>query len=118
MIDRGSAFGGTDWILQDSLLSGMNARRALYDGLRGISDCEPWLSRIEAIQDSVLWDIFETIPDSWRHGDDKGFERIVRELLRARCQVADSIVRSANNNDKPFRNWIHRAVQKPLATSA
>jgi hypothetical protein len=117
MIDRGCAFGGPDWVLRDSPLAGLNVRRALYNELREIGDCEPWLSRIEEIQESILWDIFDTVPHSWRHEDDKGFERVVRSLLRARCHVADSIVASANSDDKPFRNWIYRTAQKPSGTA-
>jgi hypothetical protein len=111
MIDRGEAFGGADWVLRDSPLCGIHARRAVYDGLRGRGDCEPWLSRIEAIQEGTLWDIFETIPHAWRHGEDKNFERVVRDLLRARCRIGDSISRSANSSDRPFRNWTHRTTK-------
>lgn len=113
MIDRGHAFGGTDWILRDSPLAGIHTRRSLYDDLRGISDCEPWISGIESIQDRVLLDIIETIPHSWRREEDRCFERMVADLLRARCRVADSIIASANSSERPFRNWVSRTVRKP-----
>lgn len=117
MIDRGFAFGGVEWILRDSPIAGIHSSRAFYDGLRGISDCEPWLSRIEAIQGDSLRAVFDTIPQFWNDAADTGFERMVRDLLRQRCRVADSIIDSANSIDRPFRNWVNRTVARKLPGS-
>jgi hypothetical protein len=113
MIDRGFAFGGTDWILRDSPIAGIHPRRAFYDGLRGIGDCQPWLSRIEAIQDDFLRHVINTIPQSWKDVADSELERLVRDLLVRRFRTADSIIASANSAERPFRNWTNGLARKP-----
>jgi hypothetical protein len=113
MIDRGFAFGGIDWLLRDSPITGLHHRRAFYDGLRGIGDCDPWLSRIEAVRDDFVHDLINTIPQCWRETADSGLDRLVRGLLNGRSRVADSIVASANSADRPFRNWTNSTARKP-----
>ena len=105
MIDRGFAFGGTDWLLRDSPIAGIHGRKAFYDGLRGIDDCRPWLSRIEAIRHDLLRQVIETIPQSWKDSTDSGLDRLLRDLLVRRYRIADSIIASANSAERPFRNW-------------
>jgi hypothetical protein len=117
MIDRGFAFGGVDWLLRESPLTGVHHRRVFYDGLRGISDCEPWLSYIEAVPERFLYNIVDTIPPCWRDTTNLGIERLIRELLNGRSRVADSIIASANGAHRPFRNWINGTDRKPPASA-
>lgn len=112
MIDRGFAFGGPDWILRDSPIAGIHPQKAFYDGLAGIQDCEPWLSRVEAVQDGFLREVFATVPPSWRDAGDSGLERLIEDLLKGRFRVADSIIVSAGSVDRPFRNWIKSTGRK------
>ena len=109
MIDRGFAFGGVDWRLRYSPISGLHSRRIFYDGLRGIDDCEPWLSRIEETRSDYLRDLVGTIPQSWKDDPDSGLERLLRDLIVRRSDAADSIIASANSPARPFRNWINNS---------
>jgi len=117
MIDRGFAFGGTDWLLRDSPIAGVHTRKAFYDGLRGIDDCEPWLSRIEEIDYDFLHDLADTIPQSWKDAADYGLERLLSELLVRRSRTADSIIASAHSIERPFRNWTNSLARKTSGPS-
>jgi hypothetical protein len=112
MIDRGFAFGGTDWRLRYSPIARLHPRKVFYDGLRGIDDCQPWLSRIEATQHDFLRHLIDTIPQSWRHAADSGLERLLRDLLVRRSDASDSIIASANSAERPFRNWTNSSARK------
>ncbi len=105
MIDRGHAFGGPEWVLRDSPIIGINRRKSFYDGLRGIRDCEPWLSRVEAITREELCAIFDTIPRNWRDVSVDKMNQLARGLLNERFRIADSIIQSANSPEQPFREW-------------
>jgi hypothetical protein len=118
MIDRGFAFGGPDWLLRDSPIRGLHRQRAVYDGLCGISDCEPWLARIKALQDDYLYGIVETIPKCWLEAAAAGLlDRLVRELLNGRSRVANSIVTSAKSDERPFRNWTNSTAGQPSGSA-
>ena len=105
MIDRGFAFGGPEWLLRDSPIGGIHDQRAFYDGLGGINDCEPWLSRIEAVESDFLRHVVDTIPKCWQAACGSQIERVVRDLLTGRGRLGDSIIASANSDQRPFRNW-------------
>lgn len=111
MIDRGLAFGGVDWLLRESPLTGIHHQAARYDGLRGISECEPWLSRIEGVPEKFLCDVVDTIPPCWKDGADSGLDRLIRGLLSGRSRVADSIIASAGSAERPFRNWTGKSAR-------
>ena len=67
-IDQGYCFNAGEWSFPDAPLRGVYARNFVYLGVTGWESFEPWLSRIEAMDVSVIHAIADLIPQEW-YGD-------------------------------------------------
>lgn len=89
MVDQGSCFNGSEWNFPDAPLRGLYARYVVYEQVRRLDDFEPWLTRLEQINERVLIEIAEKIPPEWYHGDWDALQNLLEQLDRRRNRVRE-----------------------------
>jgi hypothetical protein len=104
-IDYGYCFNAGEWVFRDSPLRGVFAGNAVYRGVTGWESFEPWLSRIEALAEDVVWSIAETVPPEWYGGEAGTLEALVEQLLKRRTRVRELIEEFRESTREPFPNW-------------
>jgi hypothetical protein len=108
-IDQGFCFNAGEWNFPDPPLRGVYARNQVYAGITDWKDFEPWLSRIEAIQPGVLWEIAEAVPPEWYGGDLATMERLMEQMLLRRSRVRELITSFRDSDRAPFPLWARSA---------
>ena len=104
-IDQGYCFNAGQWTFPDSPLRGVYARNEVYAGVRGWGSFEPWLSRVEKLEEHVLWQLAGGIPPEWYEGEWDELENLVRHLIQRRRMVRDLIEAFRNSVRDPFPEW-------------
>jgi hypothetical protein len=56
-IDQGNCFNAGEWTFPDYPLRGVYARNEVYESVRGWESFEPWLSRVERMDEDVIWSL-------------------------------------------------------------
>ncbi|MFZ3215662.1 MAG: HipA family kinase [Candidatus Acidiferrales bacterium] len=105
MIDNGFCFNAGEWNFPDAPLRGLYARHRVYEAVRGMEAFEPWIARVERIEQNALGDICGEIPPEWYEGDADAIEQMLEHLLRRRRLVRDLIVSAWKSSAQPFPNW-------------
>jgi HipA-like protein len=105
MIDQGMCFNGGEWSFPDAPLRGLYARYVVYEQVSGLDDFEPWLTKLENINESVLMDTAQTIPSEWYEGDWASLERLLEQLDRRRCMVRELLWETWKSRPYAFPNW-------------
>jgi hypothetical protein len=105
MVDNGYVFEGPHWRLPDSPLYGMYFRPAVYAGVRGLEDFEPWLERIRHFPEEVVDQAVKQIPPGWLEGDREELEQLLDRLLRRCKRVPDLIEACRGGRVNPFPAW-------------
>jgi len=113
-IDQGNCFNAGDWDFPDRPLSGTFREIEVYARVRGWASFEPWLSRIETMEESVIWEAAGRIPPEWYKNDVNALEQLVQLLVRRRPLVRGLITKFRLSIQKPFPNW---AEQVPSETA-
>jgi hypothetical protein len=111
MIDQGFCFNAGEWNFPDAPLRGRYTRTCVYDGIQGIDDFEPWLSKLEAeIDEHAIWKCAAHIPPDWYDSDTKALARLIDALNRRRGRVRE-LLWAAQRWSKDFlRNWVSRSA--------
>ncbi len=104
-IDQGFCFNAGEWTFPDAPLRGVYQRNCVYQRVTGWESFEPWLSRIEKIDATVLWRIAESVPPEWYGGDLNDIERLMEQLLRRRERVRELITAFRDSDRRPFPLW-------------
>jgi hypothetical protein len=104
-IDQGFCFNAGDWTFPDSPLRGIYARNSVYARVTGWPSFEPWLSRIENMDASTLWQIAEAVPPEWYGGDTAEIERLMEQMLIRRSRVRELIISFRDSDRAPFPLW-------------
>lgn len=104
-IDQGFCFGAGEWVFSDAPLRGVYQRNRVYAGVTGWESFEPWLSRVESMDASVLWEIAEAVPPEWYGGDTTELERLMEAMLRRRGRVRELIAGFRDSDRAPFPMW-------------
>jgi hypothetical protein len=104
-IDQGFCFNAGEWTFPDSPLRGVYARNKVYARVTGWQSFEPWLSRVEAMDAGVLWEIAESVPPEWYGGDTAVIEQLMEQMLRRRSRVRELIASFRDSNREPFPMW-------------
>ena len=104
-IDQGFCFNAGEWNFPDSPLRGVFARNSVYAGVTGWRSFEPWLSRIEQMDEGTLWSIAEAVPPEWYGGDLSELERLLETLLKRRSRVRELLAGFRDSDREPFPNW-------------
>jgi len=104
-IDQGYCFNAGEWTFPDYPLRGVYARNEVYEGVRGWDSFEPWLSRVETIEEDVVWSVAGQIPPEWYGGEWEALEKLVRELITRRELVRGLIEIFRISQRRPFPEW-------------
>lgn len=105
MVDNGFVFEGPQWRFADSPLHGLYFRPAVYRGVRGWGDFEPWLGRIRQFPEEVVDLAYKQIPEEWLDGDREALEQLLEKLLRRRSRLADLILSCRKGKSDSFPAW-------------
>ncbi|HWR34733.1 MAG TPA: HipA family kinase [Clostridia bacterium] len=106
-IDQGYCFNAGEWTFPDSPLRGVYARNDVYRQVTGWESFQPWLGRIEGIDDRVVWECAEAVPPEW-YGETDDMMRLIELLLKRRSRVAELILAFRDSSRQPFPNWVDR----------
>jgi hypothetical protein len=110
MIDQGFCFSSGDWAFPDAPLRGRYARTCVYDGIRGIDDFEPWLSRLESqIGEHAIWGCGAEIPPEWYESDSDALAHLLETLNKRRSKVRE-LLWSIRGCKDFLRTWVERTV--------
>ncbi|HEY3825547.1 MAG TPA: HipA family kinase [Bryobacteraceae bacterium] len=104
-IDYGYCFNAGEWVFRDSPLRGVYGRNAVYRGVTGWENFDPWLSRLETLKPETIWAIAETVPPEWYEGDAAALEAVVEQLVVRRARVRELIDSFRESSREPFPNW-------------
>jgi hypothetical protein len=105
LIDQGFCFNDGEWSFPDSPIRSLYPRRLVYDSVRGLGSFEPFLSRIENLDLSLLEACAGDIPAEWCGDDPNQFTRLIERLYERRRRVRQSLVDAKNSSLRPFPNW-------------
>jgi hypothetical protein len=104
-IDQGYCFNAGEWTFPNYPLRGVYARNEVYVGVRGWESFEPWLSRIERMEEEVMWRIAQGIPPEWYRGERGALEKLIADLITRREKVRDLIESFRVSVRNPFPAW-------------
>jgi hypothetical protein len=110
-IDQGFCFHAGDWRFDDAPLRGVYPRNPVYAHVSGWESFEPWLTRLETMQEGLIWRAAEGIPAEWC-GSGPGvdglgeLERLVERLIRRRGRIRELIEEFGRSDRKPFPKWV------------
>jgi hypothetical protein len=105
MIDHGFAFNGPHWDFPESAITGLYARRMVYEKVRSIDDFDPWLSRVINFPEEVLDRALRQIPPVWIDQDEVSLENMLDRLLRRRRRAPELIQACRDAPGSPFPQW-------------
>lgn len=104
-IDFGYCFHAGEWKFEDIPLRGVYYRNVVYKEVRGWDSFEPWLSRIEALSEDVVWAAANEVPPEWYGGDVSQMEALIEKLLARRNRIRQLVEAFGASDRKPFPNW-------------
>jgi hypothetical protein len=104
-IDQGHCFNADKWTFPDYPLCGLYPQIEVYREVRGWESFEPWLSRIEVMDERSMWDLSSRIPREWSGGIDELTE-LLKTLGARRSIVRDLISAFRHSWNNPFPNWL------------
>ena len=108
-IDQGYCFNAGEWTFPDYPLRGVYARNEVYEGVRGWESFEPWLSRVETMDENVVWEVVSGIPPAWYANQDDELEKLARALIARRGAVRELIAAFRSSVRNPFPEWREQA---------
>ncbi len=106
-IDQGYCFNAGEWTFPDSPLRGVYGLNDVYRCVAGWNSFEPWLSRLQELDEQRLWQVAETVPPAW-YGETCDMERLIEQLIKRRKRVPELILDFKNSSRQPFPNWAAR----------
>jgi hypothetical protein len=104
-IDQGYCSHAGEWRFEDAPLRGVYPRNTVYAQVSGWQSFEPWLTRLETMDPSVVWQASEEIPPEWYGGDMTELERLVGQLLQRQGRVRALIEEFGRCDRAPFPKW-------------
>lgn len=110
-IDQGYCFHAGEWRFDDAPLRGVYPRNRVYAGVDGWGSFEPWLTRMERMDEAVVWRAAEEIPPEWYGrdgaiGDMGEMEQLVETLLKRRARIRELIEEFGRSDRMPFPKWV------------
>ncbi len=108
-IDQGYCFKAGEWTFPDFPLRGVFPRNEVYAGVTGWDSFEPWLTRIEDLEDERVWEAARQIPPEWYDSAWGELEGLVGKLLQRKRLVRELILAFRNSPRRPFPEWIDAA---------
>lgn len=108
-IDQGYCFNAGEWSFPDSPLRGIFPRNDVYAGVRGWESFDPWLSRVENMEEDIIWTLAGEIPPEWYAHDWDALQKLVNALIARRKIVRELLIALKLSSRKPFPNWTEDA---------
>jgi hypothetical protein len=106
MVDNGHIFDASHWRFSNSPLQGLYFRRAVYRGIRGLDDFQPWLDRILRFPERVASEAVAQIPPEWLEGDEEALQSLL-DLLMARRECVSSLLEDSRGGfANAFPDWL------------
>lgn len=105
MIDQGFCFNANAWNFPDAPLRGLYARLCVYAGVVGLTSFEPFLSRLENLDDDLLEEAAAAVPPEWYEGSTEELDALLRRLADRRRKVASMILACRQSPRQPFPDW-------------
>jgi hypothetical protein len=105
-IDQGYCFNAGEWTFPDFPLRGVYARNEVYAGVHGWESFEPWLTRIENLDESEIWRVAGEIPPQWYGQSWDELEQLVTTLISRREMVRELIEAFRCSPRRPFPEWV------------
>ena len=84
MVDQGFCFNANEWSFPDAPLRGLYSRLTVYSGVQGLESFEPFLGRLENLEDDFLEEAASGVPPEWYEGKTEELSALVSELARRR----------------------------------
>ena len=103
-VDQGHCFNAGQWTFPDRTLRGCYRKNEVYSGVRGWQSFEPWLSRIEHMDNLRVRMLGSLIPTEWALGTSE-ISCLLETLSNRRFIVRDLIHAFRFSCVKPFPNW-------------
>ncbi|HEY1657987.1 MAG TPA: HipA family kinase [Candidatus Sulfotelmatobacter sp.] len=104
-IDQGYCFNAGEWTFPDYPLRGVYSRNEVYAGVRGWESFEPWLSRVEKMEEDIVWSVAGGIPPAWYADEWDALQALVRTLIQRREFVRGLIELFRISVRRPFPRW-------------
>jgi hypothetical protein len=103
-IDHGYCFNALKWNFHDAALWGIYADPYVYASVQGWDSFEPWLSRIEKLDETFLWSCAAAVPLEW-YEDAPGMLRLIERLAKRKRKVRELVDDLRKWPQNPFPNW-------------
>ena len=104
-VDFGYCFNAGEWIFRDSPLRGTFGREFVYRNVTGWDSFEPWLSRVEQLEDKTLNEITATMPEEWYAGKHSELDNLMTRLLRRKLIARELVDSFRGSTRNPFPHW-------------
>ncbi|HZQ20522.1 MAG TPA: HipA family kinase [Terriglobales bacterium] len=104
-IDFGYCFNAGDWNFPDYPLRGTFYRNEVYWNITGFESFEPWLSRLETLDENLIWMTIGGTPPKWYNSEWDALQRLGEEIIDRRSRVRDLITQFCVSVRNPFPRW-------------
>ena len=108
-IDQGYCFNAGEWTFPDFPLRGVYPRNEVYARVNGWESFEPWVSRIEKLDEDAIWRVAGEIPPAWYGGSWDELEGLVQRLIERKTIVRELILAFRGSPRRPFPEWANEA---------
>jgi hypothetical protein len=108
-IDQGYCFNAGEWTFPDCALRGVYPRNEVYARVSGWESFEPWLTRVEKLENGAIWRVAEEIPPAWYGGSWDELEALVQLLIERKTIVRELILSFRGSPRRPFPEWMSEA---------
>ena len=108
-IDQGYCFNAGEWTFPDSPLRGVYPQNEVYACVSGWESFEPWLSRIEKLDEDAIWGLAGEIPPGWYGGSWGELEALMQRLIERKAIVRELILGFRESHRHPFPKWMSEA---------
>jgi hypothetical protein len=104
-IDHGYCFGAEDWNFRDEPLRGAYSKNEVYGDITGWDSFDPWLSELERLDETFIWNAVSSTPPIWYLSDWSSIERLAETLILRRGKVRQLIEQFRDLPRHPFPRW-------------
>jgi hypothetical protein len=105
MVDQGYCFNANDWSFPDAPLRGLYSRTAVYGGVAGLQSFEPFLSRLENLEEDFLEGAAASVPPQWYEGRTEELHALLTELASRRPRIREMILACRRSAPHTFPQW-------------
>jgi hypothetical protein len=105
MVDQGFCFNASEWSFPDAPLRGLYSRHVVYGDVAGLESFQPFLGRLENLDEEFLEGAAASVPPEWYEGSTGELGRLVSELAKRRAMVAAMLSECRNAAPECFPQW-------------